>query len=173
MWSPVQILLVTTQMTVRHHCTEAFIFTLASSWYDLDNIERGVKHQIITISYFLMKTYCFYSLELTSWSRLLELCSWIHAFLLHSCLIILHIVFIGLHISFNTCHVESVKMPCPLPIFSHLHFTWSMFLIPIHILNEKQCKSRSVGQLIWTYTVKAGYVRVQQDQDKYIYISNS
>ena len=31
------------------HCTEPFIFTLASSRYDLTNVERGVKHQIIII----------------------------------------------------------------------------------------------------------------------------
>ena len=33
--------------------------------------------------------------------------------------------------------------------------TWSGFLIEIHIFNDKQCRSRSVGffQLIWIYTV--------------------
>ena len=46
----------------------------------------------------------------------------------------------------------------------HTHFklsaneiTWSRLLIHIHILNDKQCRSRSVGfcrsQLIWIYTV--------------------
>ena len=46
----------------------------------------------------------------------------------------------------------------------HAHFwfpanqiTWSWFLLEIHIFNDKQCRSRSVGffrsQLIWIYTV--------------------
>ena len=41
--------------------------------------------------------------------------------------------------------------------FSANHITWSRLLIQIHILNDKQCRSRSVGflrsQLIWIYTV--------------------
>ena len=49
----------------------------------------------------------------------------------------------------------------------HTHFlctanqiTWSRLLILVHILNDKQCRSRSVGffrsQLIWIYTVCEG-----------------
>ena len=41
--------------------------------------------------------------------------------------------------------------------FSANQITWSSLLIQIHILNDKQCRSRSVGffrsQLIWIYTV--------------------
>ena len=41
--------------------------------------------------------------------------------------------------------------------FSANQITWSRLLIQIHILNGKQCRSRSVGffrsQLIWIYTV--------------------
>ena len=41
--------------------------------------------------------------------------------------------------------------------FSANQVTWSSLLIQIHILNGKQCRSRSVGffrsQLIWIYTV--------------------
>ena len=41
--------------------------------------------------------------------------------------------------------------------FSANQITWSKLLIQIHILNNKQCRSRSVGffrsQLIWIYTV--------------------
>ena len=41
--------------------------------------------------------------------------------------------------------------------FSANQITWSSLLIQIHILNGKQCRSRSVGffrsQLIWIYTV--------------------
>ena len=44
--------------------------------------------------------------------------------------------------------------------FSANQITWSSFLIQIHILNGKQCRSRSVGffrsQLIWIYTVCKG-----------------
>ena len=51
----------------------------------------------------------------------------------------------------------------------HAHFqftanqiTWSRLLIQIHIPNDKQCRSRSVGffrsQLIWIYTVCKGRV---------------
>ena len=29
------------------HCTKPFMITLPSSWYDLNNVERGIKHQII------------------------------------------------------------------------------------------------------------------------------
>ena len=40
--------------------------------------------------------------------------------------------------------------------------TWSRLLIQIHILNDKQCRSRSVGffrsQLIWIYAVCKGKV---------------
>ena len=41
--------------------------------------------------------------------------------------------------------------------FSANQITWSRLLIQVHILNDKQCRSRSVGffrsQLIWIYTV--------------------
>ena len=44
--------------------------------------------------------------------------------------------------------------------FSANQITWSRLLIQIHILNGKQCRSRSVGffrsQLIWIYTVCKG-----------------
>ena len=44
--------------------------------------------------------------------------------------------------------------------FSANQITWSRFLIQIHILNGKQCRSRSVGffriQLIWIYIVCKG-----------------
>ena len=40
---------------------------------------------------------------------------------------------------------------------SNFQLTWSRLLIQIHIQNDKQCRSRSVGffrsQLIWIYTV--------------------
>ena len=46
--------------------------------------------------------------------------------------------------------------------FSTNQITWSRLLTEIHILNGKQCRSRSVGffrsQLIWTYTVCKGMV---------------
>ena len=56
------------------------------------------------------------------------------------------------------CFVIVNKLVC------HAHFklsanqiTWSRMLIKMHILNGKQCRSRSVGffrsQLIWIYTV--------------------
>ena len=55
---------------------------------------------------------------------------------------------------------EWIKMPCPLLKFStcaHSQITWSRLLIPFHIFNAKQCRSRSVGflrsQLSWIYTV--------------------
>ena len=46
--------------------------------------------------------------------------------------------------------------------FSANRITWSGLLIQIHILNGKQCRSRSVGffrsQLIWIYTVCKGRI---------------
>ena len=54
-----------------------------------------------------------------------------------------------------------------LKCFAHFWFSanqiiWSRLLIPIHSLNDKQCRSRSVGfsrsQLIWIYTVYKGRV---------------
>ena len=59
-------------------------------------------------------------------------------------------------------------MPCPLLIVAN-QIACSMLLIQIHILNDKQCRSRSVGffrsQLIWIYTVcKGRHIQVQQDQ---------
>ena len=46
--------------------------------------------------------------------------------------------------------------------FSANQITWSKLLTEIHILNGKQCRSRSVGffrsQLIWIYTVCKGRV---------------
>ena len=46
--------------------------------------------------------------------------------------------------------------------FSANQITWSSLLMQIHILNDKQCSSRSVGffrsQLIWIYTVCKGRV---------------
>ena len=59
-------------------------------------------------------------------------------------------------------------MPRPPLIFSQSDY--SIWIVTInHILNGKQCRSRSVGffrsQLIWIYTVcKTGYIRVQQDK---------
>ena len=54
-----------------------------------------------------------------------------------------------------------MKMPCPLLINSQSD-TWSRLLIQIHILNDKQCRSRSVGffrcQLIWISTVCKGRI---------------
>ena len=50
----------------------------------------------------------------------------------------------------------------PRPLLSPNQITWSRLLIQIHILNDKQCRSRSVGffrsQLIWIYTVCKGRV---------------
>ena len=50
----------------------------------------------------------------------------------------------------------------PRPFLSANHITWFRLLIHIHILNDKQCRSRSVGfwrsQLIWIYTVCKGRV---------------
>ena len=54
---------------------------------------------------------------------------------------------------FNPCHAE--KMPCPLLILSQSNYLILNF-DTIHILNDKQCRSRSVGfrsHLIWIYTV--------------------
>ena len=55
----------------------------------------------------------------------------------------------------NPCHAEKIKMLCPLLIFSQSDYF--RLLIQIHILNDKQSRSRSVGffrsQLIWIYTV--------------------
>ena len=50
------------------------------------------------------------------------------------------------------------KLRCHTYIqFSANQITWSSLLIHVHILNVKQCRSRSVGffrsQLIWIYTV--------------------
>ena len=46
--------------------------------------------------------------------------------------------------------------------FSANQITWSKLLIQIHLLNGKQCRSRSVGffrsQMIWIYTVCKGRV---------------
>ena len=42
-------------MTVRRHCTVPFIITLLSSRYDLNNVERDVKHQIIISTLLHMK----------------------------------------------------------------------------------------------------------------------
>ena len=40
------------------------------------------------------------------------------------------------------------KLPCPLLIFSN-QITWSRLLIQSHIINGKQCRSRSVGKYCW------------------------
>ena len=49
-------------------------------------------------------------------------------------------------------------MPYPLLISAN-QITWSRLLIQIHILDGKQCRSRSFGsQLIWIYTVCKGRV---------------
>ena len=49
------------------------------------------------------------------------------------------------------------KLRCHTSLFSANQITWSGMLLYIHILNGKQCRSRSVGffrsQLIWIYTV--------------------
>ena len=50
-------------------------------------------------------------------------------------------------------------------LFSANQITWSSLLIQIHLLNEKQCWSRSEAN--WsgsTLFAKTGYIRVQQDQ---------
>ena len=46
---------------------------------------------------------------------------------------------------------------------------WFRFLIEIHIFNDKQCRSRSVGfrQLIWSYTAKTGQVVFSKRRVKY------
>ena len=44
----------------------------------------------------------------------------------------------------------------PTSDFSQSDYFWFKFLIQIQILNDKQCRSRSVGQLIWIYTVCKG-----------------
>ena len=55
-----------------------------------------------------------------------------------------------------TYHAELIVMPHQLLIVSQTDH----LLIPIHILNDKQCRSRSVGfrrsRLIWTYNVCKG-----------------
>ena len=60
------------------------------------------------------------------------------------------------HDLFNPCHAEYIKMPHPLLFVSQSDYLIHVF-IQIHILNYKQCRSRSVGffrsQLIWIYTV--------------------
>ena len=43
-------------MTTAHHCTEPFIIPLLSSRYDLNNVEREVKHQVIIIVTILANT---------------------------------------------------------------------------------------------------------------------
>ena len=55
----------------------------------------------------------------------------------------------------NPCHAEWIKMPRPLLVLAN-QITWSRLSKQIHILYDKQCRSRSVGfrsQLIWIYTV--------------------
>ena len=64
------------------------------------------------------------------------------------------------------------KLRCPAHFyFSANQITWSRLLIQVHIFNDKQCRSRSVGffrsQLIWIYTAKAGYIRVQQELNNF------
>ena len=67
----------------------------------------------------------------------------------------------------NPCHAE-MKMPLPLLIFSQ-SITWSRLSIQIHIPNDKQCRSRSVGffrsQLIWIYSLQrqgiSGFTRTR------------
>ena len=75
-------------------------------------------------------------------------------------------------VSVNPCHADWIKMRHPLPIFSQ-----SDCLIQgvdkIHILNEKQCRSRIVAseassEANWsgsTLFAKAGHSHVQQDKD--------
>ena len=54
------------------------------------------------------------------------------------------------------------KLRCHACWFSTNQITWSRLLIQIHIINDKQCRFRSVGffrsQLIWIYTVCKGRV---------------
>ena len=58
--------------------------------------------------------------------------------------------------SFNSCHAEWIEMPCPLN-FQPIRLLHLGCWYKLHILNGKQCRSRSVGffrsQLIWIYTV--------------------
>ena len=70
--------------------------------------------------------------------------------------------------SFNPCPAEYIKMPRPLQIFSQSDYLIQIIDV-IHILNCKQCRSRSVGFLEanWsgsTLFANAGYIRVQQDK---------
>ena len=60
------------------------------------------------------------------------------------------------------CDVTTLVMLNKLRCYAHFlfsanHITWFGFLIEIHIFNDKQSRSRSVGffrsQLIWIYTV--------------------
>ena len=44
-----------------HFIEKSFIITLPSSWYDINNVERDIKHQIIIMScwHFLVEIYVF------------------------------------------------------------------------------------------------------------------
>ena len=103
--------------------------------------------------------------------------NFVNIFLLLTCSNMMHNMGKGLF-----CHIWTVKVQISMGIFVwkwaltlvmlnklrwHAHFqlsanqiTWSRLLIQIHILNGKQCRSRSVGffrcQLIWIYTVCKG-----------------
>ena len=66
---------------------------------------------------------------------------------------------------FKETHQLTLVMMKKLRCHAHFQFsanqiTWSSFKIKIHILNDKQCRSSSIGfwrsQLIWIYTVCKG-----------------
>ena len=74
---------------------------------------------------------------------------------------IIHSKYEPLQIEFSLTLVMLNKLRCHAHFqFSANQITWSRLLIQIHILNGKQCRSRSVGffrsQLIWIYTVCKG-----------------
>ena len=41
-------------MTTTLHCTEPFIITFSSSRYDVNNVEREVKHQNVVVIWFFL-----------------------------------------------------------------------------------------------------------------------
>ena len=67
------------------------------------------------------------------------------------------------------------KLPHPLLLLAN-QIVWSRLLIQICILNDKQCRSRSVGffrsQLIWIYTVCKGRVYLGSTGQALMYFIN-
>ena len=65
----------------------------------------------------------------------------------------------------NPCPAEQIKMSCGAHFwFSANQITWFGLLLWLHILNDKQCKSRSVAFFRSTLFAKPGYIQVQQDK---------